>query len=147
MGRDSHDYVQGESNRLPKAGQTVDSVSVFAIMLKAFSAMSLVFALGPPPAGDQPHPPWYVQLFPFVLFMIVLYLLLIRPQQLKAKQHSNLLKSLRPKDKVVTSGGIVGEVITVKERTVTLRSGDTKLELLKSAVVEITERGGEQNAS
>lgn len=116
-------------------------------MLKQFSFASVFFGLGPAPTGDQgTGAPWYLQLAPFVLIMIVFYVLLVRPQQIKAKQHAKLLKSLRPKDKVITSSGIVGEIITVKERTVTVRSGDTKLEMLKSAVVEIIERSSEQNA-
>jgi len=116
--------------------------------LDKVSFATVIFGLGPPPAGEQNHTaPWYMQFAPFVLIMVVFYALFWRPQQIKAKQHANLLKSLRPKDKVVTSSGIVGEIITVKERTVTMRSGDTKLEVLKSAVVEITERSGDQNSS
>jgi preprotein translocase subunit YajC len=65
---------------------------------------------------------------------------MFRPQQKKAKEHERLLKTLKPKDKVVTSGGIMGIVVSVQERTVTIRSADTKLEVLKSAVSEITER-------
>jgi preprotein translocase subunit YajC len=83
-----------------------------------------------------------VSTFGFMAIMfIVFYLLLIRPQQKKAKDHANLLKSLRSGDKVVTTSGIVGTVLTVKEFTVIVRSNDTKLELTKSAVAEITERG------
>ncbi|MCX7721695.1 MAG: preprotein translocase subunit YajC [Verrucomicrobiae bacterium] len=112
-----------------------------------FSVPCVVFGLAPPPAGEPEPAPWYLQLAPFVLLMVVFYVLLIRLQQVKAKQHAKLISSLRPKDKVVTSSGIVGEIVTVKERTITVRSGDTKLELLKSAVVEVTERGSDQNAS
>ena len=72
---------------------------------------------------------------------------LIRPQQKKAKEHATLLKSIRSGDRIVTSGGVVGVVITVKEKTVTLRSADTKLEVLKSAVSEVSERGGETSES
>jgi preprotein translocase subunit YajC len=75
-----------------------------------------------------------------VAIMVVMYVVMVRPQQKKQKEIANLLKSLKAGDKVVTSSGIVGVVITVKENRVTLRSGDTKLELLKSAVIEITEK-------
>jgi preprotein translocase subunit YajC len=54
-----------------------------------------------------------------------------------------LLKAVKPGDKVITSGGILGVVITVKEKTVSIRSADAKLEITKSAIAEITERGGE----
>jgi preprotein translocase subunit YajC len=72
---------------------------------------------------------------------------LIRPQSKRAKQQANLLKALKAGDKVVTSSGLVGVVIAVKERTVSLRSADAKLEILKSAVTEITERAGESSES
>ena len=93
------------------------------------------------PAGQsgQAPPPW-VNIVPLVLIMVVFYFILIRPQQRKAKEHALLLKTLKPKDKVVTSGGVVGIVVSVQDKTVTVRSADTKLEVLKSAVSEITER-------
>lgn len=78
-----------------------------------------------------------------ILLLVVFYFILIRPQQKKAKEHQQLLKNLRPGDKVLTSGGVIGIVISVKEKTVTLRSADTKLEVAKSAVGEILEREGE----
>lgn len=82
-----------------------------------------------------------------VLMGVMFYFLLIRPQQKKAKDHANLLKSLKAGDKIVTSGGIVGIVISVKDKNVTLRSADTKLEVTKSAVAEVTERGGDNRES
>ncbi len=85
----------------------------------------------------------WTNLVPLVLMVVVFYFLLIRPQQKKAKDHATLLKTLRSGDKVVTNGGVVGVVVTVKEKTVSIRSADTKLEVLKSAVAEITERSGE----
>ena len=83
-----------------------------------------------------------VQILPLILIFGVFYFLLIRPQRLQAKRHEALLKSLKPGDKVVTSSGIVGTVVSVKEATVFIRSADTKLELAKSAVSKITERSG-----
>jgi preprotein translocase subunit YajC len=110
--------------------------------------LNALLALGTPPAGgQQPTAPWYVQVFPFALLLVVFYVALIRPQQKKAKEHAALLKGIRSGDKIFTSGGVVGVVITVKEKTVTLRSADTKLEVLKSAVSEVSERGGETSES
>jgi len=54
-----------------------------------------------------------------------------------------MMKTLKPGDKVTTSGGIIGTVVSVKDKSVSIRSVDTKFEVLKSAVSEITERGGE----
>ena len=76
---------------------------------------------------------------PMILLIIVFYFILIRPQQRRSKQQAELLKNLKSGDKVVTSSGIVGLVITVKDKTVSLRSADAKMEVTKASVVEILE--------
>jgi preprotein translocase subunit YajC len=97
---------------------------------------------GAPPPGQQP--PW-TMMVPVILIVVMMYVLMIRPQQKRAKELNALLKTLRPGDKVVSSSGIVGTVVSVKEKTVALRSAETKLEVLKSAISEITERSGESS--
>ena len=107
-----------------------------------------ILALGAQPAkSGQQGPPAWTSFVPLVLLIVVFYFILIRPQQKKAKDHAGLLKTLRPGDKIVTSGGVLGVVLTVKEKTVTIRSADAKLEITKSAVAEITERSGEAGAA
>jgi len=69
----------------------------------------------------------------------MMYFMLFRPQQQRAKQMAKLLSSLKAGDRVVTSSGIVGIVITVKDKTVSLRSADAKMEVTKSSVTEILE--------
>ena len=100
-----------------------------------------------PPPGTQPNPTgqMFQMLGMVVFFIVVMYFIMIRPQQKKAREHDQLLKSLKPKDKIVTSGGVVGIVESVGERSVTIRSADTKLEVLKSAVTEITERSSSES--
>jgi len=77
------------------------------------------------------------------VMVVMFYFVLIRPQQKKAKEHAALLKNVKPGDRILTTSGIVGVVLSVKEKTLTLRSADTKLEITKSALAEITERSGE----
>jgi preprotein translocase subunit YajC len=111
-----------------------------------WNTLPALLALAPPPSQPgQPsaQPPFWTSLVPLILLLVIFYFLLIRPQQKRAKQHAELLKTLRPGDKIVTSSGIFGVVLTVKEKTVTLRSGDSKLEITKASVAEITERGSE----
>ncbi len=79
----------------------------------------------------------------YVVMLVALYLIMIRPQQKKAKQHQELLKKIKAGDKVITTSGIIGTVITVKEKSVSLRSADTKLEVLKSAISNVAEAGTE----
>ena len=104
-------------------------------------------ARGPQPQPGQPPAPVWQSLVPLVLLVVVFYFALIRPQQKKAKDHANLLKAVRAGDKIVTSGGIVAVVVTVKEKTLSVRSADAKFEITKSAIAEITERSGEPSQS
>lgn len=103
----------------------------------------LAFASPPGGQGGGSSAPFLVQMFPLLLMIFVFYFIFIRPQQRKARELDSLIKSLKPGDKVVTSSGIVGVVVSVKDRTVSLRTGDTKLEILKTAVTEVTERGNQ----
>lgn len=73
------------------------------------------------------------------LMVVIFYFILIRPQQKRAKEQRLMLEKLKSGDKVITSAGIIGEVITVKDRTVSLRSADAKMEVTKESVVAITE--------
>jgi preprotein translocase subunit YajC len=82
-----------------------------------------------------------------VLLFVVMLVIMIGPQRKKAKQLEAMLKALKPGDKIVTASGILGVVITIKDRSVTIRSGETKMEVLKSSVAEITERSGEAGES
>lgn len=107
-----------------------------------FADISGVFA-----QTTQPTAPAWTGFVPLVLMVVVFYFLLIRPQQKKAKEHANVLQSLRKGDRVVFAGGIVGEVTAVKEKHVNVRSGESKFEILKSAVTEVTERGAETTSA
>src|SRR5579872_6093898 len=79
----------------------------------------------------------------FAVLIVIMWVMMIAPQRKKAKEQEAMLGALRSGDKVVTGSGIVGVVLSIKDKTVSIRSADTKLEVLKSAITEVTERGGE----
>lgn len=108
------------------------------------SVSHATLALAPTPTpGQQPTAPVWTSFVPFLLIIVIFYIALIRPQQRRAKQHETLMKTLKAGDKVLVSGGIVATIISVKDKTLSVRSADSKFEVLKSAVSEITERAGE----
>lgn len=79
-----------------------------------------------------------MQFVPFILIMMIFYFLVIKPQKEKQKQHQESLKALGKNDKVVTSGGIHGTVVAVKDKTVMVRVDDNvKLEIEKDAIMTI----------
>ena len=94
----------------------------------------------------QQQPPFWTSLVPLGLLVVVFYFVLIRPQQRKQKEHAALLKAVRAGDRITTTSGIVGVVLSVKEKTLSIRSADSKFEVTKSAIAEITERTGESEA-
>ena len=59
-------------------------------------------------------------LLPFILIFVIMYFLVIRPQQKKSKEHQEMLNKLKKNDEVMTSGGIYGKVVALAENVVTL---------------------------
>src|ERR1700694_4689028 len=55
-------------------------------------------------------PDFMYQILPFVLIFVIMYFLILRPQQKRAKQHQDMVKNVRRGDTIITSGGLVGEV-------------------------------------
>jgi preprotein translocase subunit YajC len=113
--------------------------------LNTVNAVGTILALSTPQGNGQQTAPGWWNMFPLVLLLFAFYFAILRPQQRRQKQHDQLVKGLRAGDRVTTSGGIIGVVVTVKERSVSIRSADTKLEVLKSAISEIGEREGESS--
>ena len=80
----------------------------------------------------------FAGLMPFLLIIIVFYFLLIRPQQKRQRQLQETIASLRIGDRVVTTGGILGVITTVRETSFIIRSADkTMIEIARSAVADI----------
>ncbi len=65
-----------------------------------------------------------VSLLPMLLIFGVFYFLLIRPQQKKAKEHRQMLESLKKGDSVITQGGIFGKVVSISDQIVVLEIAD-----------------------
>jgi len=79
-----------------------------------------------------------MNLVPLVLIFVIFYFMLIRPQRQKEKEHQGMLRNMAKNDEVVTSGGIHGTVINVKEKTIILRVDENvKIEIDKNCVAYI----------
>lgn len=88
----------------------------------------------PAVAASESNP--IVAFAPLILMFVVFYFLLIRPQQKRQKELSQMIESIKKGDKVVTTGGLIGTVAGVQNDYVILKIGDgeTKAEVLKSAI-------------
>jgi preprotein translocase subunit YajC len=99
---------------------------------------SVLFSLAQAaPAGGAPASPLgqFGSFLPILLIFGVLFLLVIRPQQKKAKQHQEMLGQLKAGDVVVTQGGIIGKITGIKdiEVTVEVQQG-VRLKVLRSHI-------------
>lgn len=97
--------------------------------------------------ASQPQGSPLGMFIPLILVVVIFYFLMIRPQSQQRKQQATLQDSLKSGDRVVTTSGIVGIIITVKDKTISLRSADSKMEVTKSSVVEILERGSDEKSA
>ena len=77
-------------------------------------------------------------LIPMVLVFGVFYLLLIRPQQKRQRELQETISQLKAGDRVVTTGGIIGTITTIRDTSLLIRSADKSiLEISRSAVAGI----------
>lgn len=75
---------------------------------------------------------------PFILMFGVIYFLMIRPQQKKAKEQQSMLGALKHGDEVVTTSGLLGKVTGITDRVVTLEvADDVRVKMLKSQVAQV----------
>ena len=84
-----------------------------------------------------------VSLLPFVLIFVIMYFLILRPQQKRSKQHQEMVKNMRRGDSVVTSGGLVGKITKVvddNEIEVEVADG-VRVRQLRSMVAEVRSKG------
>ena len=79
-----------------------------------------------------------VQIVPFVLLIVVFYFVLIRPQRKRDKETQRMRNSLQVDDEIVTVGGVVGLVVSIKEDTVVLETGGdrSKIRVKRWAIQE-----------
>ena len=104
--------------------------------------LALLFA----PSGQQGSGMTVLLLQVGAIFAIF-YFFIIRPQRRQRDEHQKLLDSLQKGDRIVTSGGIIGEVVYLKEAEVTIKSGEAKLVVLRSNIATITNREAAPAAS
>ena len=73
---------------------------------------------------------------PLVLMIAIFYFLILRPEKKRNKEMQQMLSNIQVADEIVTNGGIIGRVLSVKEDTVLIETGSdrTKIRILKSAI-------------
>ena len=104
----------------------------------------MILAMAPAPGGPGGQPAQSpIFMFGWVAIMIaIFYIMIIRPQRRKDQDRQALLKQVKTGDRVLFSGGIVGIVANVKEKTLVVKIADkTKIEILRGAVSQVLGEG------
>ena len=99
--------------------------------------MILNILMASPDGAPNPMGTWFM----ILAFIGIFYFLLIRPQRRQQKEHDELVKQLSKGDEIVTIGGIVGTIVHIQDDRVTVKSGDTRLEIERSKVSHVASGG------
>ena len=73
-----------------------------------------------------------MQVVPFILIFVIMYFLMIRPQQKRQKEHQEMIKNVRRGDQIVMSGGLIGKVVKVTD------DNEVELEIADNVRVRVT---------
>ncbi|MBB3972414.1 preprotein translocase subunit YajC [Hansschlegelia beijingensis] len=96
-------------------------------------------ATGSAPGGSE----FLIQLLPFVLIFVIMWFLILRPQQKRAKEHREMIKNVRRGDTIVTSGGLIGKVSKVTDDAeVQVEIADNvRVRLARGMIAEVRTKG------
>jgi len=106
----------------------------------------------------MPSNPILGSIFMYGAIFAIFYFILIRPQSTQRKQHDELVRNLKKGDEIVTNGGLVGEVLFIKEKggddksggmddRVTIKSGDTRVIIERGRIAKINRPTSASNGS
>ena len=121
-------------------------------MIATHASLSLILAAQAPSGGAGSFTPFLLQM---ALIFAIFYFLVMRPQQKQRKQHQQSLRELKKGDQVVTAGGIIAEVIHIKESLkdgapvvtmedrITIKSGESRLVVERGRIAKVATTAAE----
>ncbi|MFW6413849.1 MAG: preprotein translocase subunit YajC [Verrucomicrobiota bacterium] len=115
------------------------------ISLASISASSIVIAQqqGTGGVGEM-----LISFFPFIILFVVLYLIIIRPERRRAKEHRELVQRLKAGDRVITNGGLHGTITKVGQSSITVQVAEgTDIEIERGAVARLENEPATETAS
>ena len=107
----------------------------------------------------MPSNPFLGSIFMYGAIFAIFYFILIRPQATQRKKHDEMVRNLKKGDEIVTNGGLVGEVVFIKEMgggdekssgmedRVTIKSGDTRVIIERGRIAKINRPASASNVS
>ncbi|MFQ5957700.1 MAG: preprotein translocase subunit YajC [Candidatus Brocadiales bacterium] len=92
----------------------------------------------------NPPPAFWTTMVPFMLMALIIYLFILRPQRVKETARQEMLAAIKKNDKVITSGGLHGVVLNVKETELLIqidRSKDVRVKVEREHIVSVMHKG------
>ncbi len=103
--------------------------------------MNVAYAMGQGAQGAQGG--GLGAFIPIILMFVIFYFLLIRPQQKKAKTHQEMISSLKKGDRIITSGGIYGQIVSLDESTASVEVADkVRIKVTRSSIAGLSPESG-----
>lgn len=91
-----------------------------------------------------------LQVVPFVLIFVIMYFLILRPQQRRVKEHQSMVKNVRRDDTIVTTGGIVGRVTKVADEASEIEveiAPNVRVKVVRTMISEVRVKGAPVKAA
>lgn len=83
----------------------------------------------------------FAQFVPLILVFLIMYFLIMRPQQKKMRQHREMIEALKKGDTVITQGGIIGKVMAVRDEEVEVEIAQgVRIRVVRSTVAQVVNR-------
>ena len=93
--------------------------------------------------GAAPAPGFLANMIPFIGIALIFWLLIIRPQMKRQKEHQAKVEGLKRGDQVVTQGGLVGKVTKVDDTYAEIElAKDVRVKAVKHTIADLIEKGG-----
>lgn len=93
------------------------------------------------PSGQSPGSGMTIFLVQMLAILAIFYFLIIRPKVQQEKKHRQRLEQIKRGDEIVTAGGVIGEVVHLKDDRLTIKSGESRLIVQRNRVAEVREPG------
>lgn len=102
--------------------------------LGALFGPETAYAQGAPAAGGSGA--FITSFAPFILIFVLFYVLLIRPQQKRQREHREMLEAIKKGDKIITNGGLMGTIVGVTKEVISLQISDnTRVKILRTELM------------
>jgi preprotein translocase subunit YajC len=99
--------------------------------------LTALFLLQDQPAAPSRGPGLGIFFIQMLAFIAIIYFLMLRPKIQQEKRHRERLKQLKKGDEIVTAGGVVGTIVHLRDHDLTIKSGETRLEIQRDRIAEV----------